>query len=142
MTNKLEDRPSGQKPKSGQYLVLYVEDNPANLRLMQQIIRLREDLKLIHAASGQMAIDMVEQENPDLILMDINLPDIDGFSALFILKDNESTKDIPVIAVTANAMPDDVQRGKDAGFFDYITKPVELDRLLESVDKGIRSLEQ
>ena len=119
------------------YVILYVEDNPANLRLMQQIIRLREDLELIHAESGQLALDMVGNVCPDLILMDINLPDIDGFSALSMLKQKESTQDIPVIAVTANAMPEDVARGKAAGFLDYITKPVELDRLFASIDKAL-----
>lgn len=124
--------------QNSKHVVLYVEDNPANLRLMQQIIRLREDLDLIHAETGQLAIDMVDLAHPDLILMDINLPDIDGFSALSLLKQKENTRHIPVIAVTANAMPADVEKGAEAGFFDYITKPVELERLFKSVDNALK----
>lgn len=131
-----ESSKMGSRPR---HVVLYVEDNPANLRLMQQIFRLRDDLELIHAASGQLAIDIVGSKKPDLILMDINLPDIDGFSALSELKSNENTKHIPVIAVTANAMPDDIERGNAAGFYDYITKPVELERLFESIDAALGS---
>lgn len=95
------------------------------------------DLKLISANNGYYGIEVAKEYNPDLILLDINLPDINGYKILQILREDESTKIIPVIALSADAMPLDIERGLNAGFDDYLTKPVELSKLLDTLNKFI-----
>jgi CheY-like chemotaxis protein len=115
--------------------VLYVEDNPMNLRLMQQIVASRKDLALRHAETAESGIAMAQAQPPALILMDINLPGMDGYAALAALKADARTAEIPVIAITANAMKGDEERGLQAGFVDYLTKPLEVDRLLRAMER-------
>ena len=103
--------------------LLYVEDNPANLRLVEQLIARRPDLQLLSAGDANRGIEIARTAQPDVILMDINLPGISGFDALRILKDDPATEKIPVIALSANAMPREIERGLNAGFFRYLTKP-------------------
>ncbi|MGK2952044.1 MAG: MASE3 domain-containing protein [Thiobacillus sp.] len=124
--------------------LLYVEDNPANLRLVEKILAKRQDIDFVAAASGEAGLKLVLQAPPDLILLDINLPDMNGFEVLRHLKDNPLTRNIPVIAVTANAMPRDIARGREAGFSDYLTKPLDVghfnlmvDALLKSADTDV-----
>lgn len=125
--------------------VLYIEDNPANLKLMRKIISSHPNLVLLEAADAEAGIELARTVIPRLILLDINLPGMDGFAAIAQLKEWPETAHIPVIAVTANAMNRDVERGKTAGFTDYLTKPLDvpyflglLDRLLDekSVTRG------
>jgi CheY-like chemotaxis protein len=117
--------------------LLYVEDNPANLKLVEQIIARHPDIRLLTAVNGILGIEMARNKQPDVVLMDINLPDINGFDALKILREDPATAHIPVIAVTANAMPLDIERGLKAGFFRYITKPIKVDEFMEALDVGL-----
>ncbi len=113
--------------------VLYVEDNPANLSLIEQIFKLRKDITLLKAPQAQIGIDLARAHRPDLILMDINLPEMDGIEAFRRLRSHEETRDIPVIAVSANAMESDVKKTLSAGFRSYIKKPFNLPAFLEEV---------
>jgi len=106
--------------------LLYVEDNPANLRLVEQIIARRPDLRLLTAVNGRLGIEAARASQPEMILMDINLPDINGFDALKILRETPATAHIPVVALSANAMPRDIEKGLAAGFFRYLTKPIKI----------------
>lgn len=115
------------------HLVLYVEDNPANMRLVEQILRQFPDVELIGVETAELGLDVAEQHQPELILMDINLPGMDGFQALVELKKNEKTSHIPVIAISANAMDADVQRGLNTGFDGYLTKPLNLQEFMSMI---------
>jgi PAS domain S-box-containing protein len=125
----------GQRASSAEHTLLYVEDNPANLRLVTKIMATRADLRLLQASDGPQGLAVAAEKHPDLILLDINLPGMGGFEILGQLQQNPATRDIPVIAVTASAMPDDVRRGLDAGFADYLTKPIDVGKLLTTVDR-------
>ncbi len=115
------------------HTILYVEDNPANLILMEKAIGRAPNLDLISAHTAELGIEMAQARHPDLILMDINLPGVDGFEALRRLKKHKETSAIPVIAITAAAMPHEVIKGKDAGFHAYVTKPIQLDALFDAM---------
>ena len=113
--------------------IVYVEDNPANVRLLEFLIARHEDLELSSAETGEEGVALVQQTIPDLVLMDIGLPGIDGLEALRLLKSDDATKHIPVIAISANAMPHDVEKGRQAGFMSYLTKPIDINELLKAV---------
>ncbi len=112
-------------------LVLHVEDNPMNLRLMRQIFARRPDLELREAVTAEHGLEQIRAERPALILMDINLPGMDGYAALRALQADPATAAIPVIAVSANAMKGDAERGLAAGFEAYLSKPLNLQHLLD-----------
>ena len=115
-------------------VLLYVEDHPMNLRLMQQILALRKDLELCSAPTAEAGIAMARAQPPALVLMDINLPGLDGYAALALLKADPATFNIPVMAVSANAMKGDRERGLAAGFADYITKPLDVTAFLQRLE--------
>ncbi|MFZ6871348.1 response regulator [Undibacterium sp. Di27W] len=117
--------------------LLYVEDNPTNLRLVAELIRLRSDLVLLTATDGLLGIEQARLYLPDVILMDINLPGIDGIETRRFLHDDPKTAHIPVIAVTANAMPADLEKGNSAGFFSYVTKPIDIEKFSEVIDLAL-----
>jgi len=117
--------------------VLCIEDNPANLRLIERILARRSDVRLLTAGAPGLGLELAQAHRPALILLDINLPDMDGYEVMKCLRENPATRDIPVVAVSANAMPADLARGKAAGFADYLTKPLDLDRLLAAVDRAL-----
>ncbi len=128
--------PREQRTVSGgfrRHTLLYVEDNPANLKLVEQIIARHPDLRLLTATDGTTGVATALASRPDVILMDINLPGIDGYQALSLLRSEPATARIPVIAVSANAMPLAVERGGKAGFFRYITKPIKVNELMETL---------
>lgn len=114
--------------------VLYIEDNPANLRLVKKIISGLGGVTLLMADSAEAGLELVRNERIHLVLMDINLPGMDGFEALACLRGNPGTHNVPVVAVTASAMPDQVKRIMDAGFNDCLTKPINLQRFVAVVD--------
>ena len=114
--------------------VLYIEDNPANLRLVEQVLECIPYIHMWSAPEPLLGLELASENIPDLILLDINLPGMDGYQVLEKLRSQESTKDIPVIAVSANAMPKDIKKSKKAGFDGYITKPVNVKELLEEVE--------
>lgn len=115
------DRASGTAERS----LLYVEDNPANVLLMEQIAR-RLSVRFLTAPNAELGIALAAAEQPDLIVLDINLPQMNGYEALARLARNRDTASIPVMALTANAMRKDVERGLAAGFVRYMTKPFQV----------------
>ena len=108
------------------YTVLYVEDNPANLRLVKLLLDKCSDIKLFEAHTPQLGLDIATAHKPDLILLDINLPEMDGFELLKKLKQNRLLIHIPIIAISANAMKTDIESGLNAGFNAYLTKPLNI----------------
>ncbi len=129
-----------QEGELRQNTLLYVEDNPANLILVERLIARRDDLKLLSAINGPMGIQVARKHVPDVILMDINLPGISGFDVLNILRGDPATAHIPVIALSSNAYPRDVEKGIEAGFFQYLTKPYKVDALMDAIDATIQYL--
>ena len=117
--------------------LLYVEDNPASLELVEQLIARRPDLRLLSAADGNIGIEFARAYQPEVVLMDINLPGISGIEALKILRADPSTAHIPIIAVSANAIPRDIEKGLAAGFFSYITKPIKVTQFMDALDKAL-----
>jgi len=114
--------------------LLYVEDNPANLKLIEQLIARRPDMRLLSATDGTRGIHLARTNRPEVILMDINLPGISGIEALRILRDDPETAHIPVVALSANAMPRDIEKGLQAGFFRYLTKPIRVNEFMQTLD--------
>jgi PAS domain S-box-containing protein len=121
------------------HTLLYVEDNPANLKLVQRIIARHPDIRLLTSINGLSGLQAAVTALPDVILMDINLPDINGFEVLKRLRADVTTREIPVIALSANAMPLDIERGLKAGFFRYITKPIRVDEFMQALDVALES---
>jgi CheY-like chemotaxis protein len=119
------------------HTLLYVEDNPANLELVEQLISRRSDLHLLSAADGNMGIEFARTYQPQVILMDINLPGISGIDAMRILRADPTTTHIPIIAVSANAAPGDIAKGLHAGFFRYITKPIKVSQFMEALNEAL-----
>jgi CheY-like chemotaxis protein len=117
--------------------LLYVEDNPANLKLIEQLIKRRPDMRLASARDGNMGIQLARANQPEVILMDINLPGISGIEALRILRDDRVTAHIPVVALSANAMPRDIEKGLQAGFFRYLTKPIKVHEFMDTLDVAL-----
>jgi CheY-like chemotaxis protein len=123
------------------HTLLYVEDNPANLKLVEQIIARRPDMRLLTAVNGMKGIEIARASLPDVILMDINLPDINGIEALKILRSDPITSHIPIVALSANAMPRDIKKGLEAGFFRYITKPIKINEFMDALDVALEFAE-
>ncbi|OYY92272.1 MAG: hypothetical protein B7Y41_16550 [Hydrogenophilales bacterium 28-61-23] len=117
------------------HTVLYVEDNPANLRLMQQVLAPRADIRLLSSGEPLVGLELARDEHPDLIMLDINLPGMSGYEMLKQLQADADTRDIPVLAISANAMPEDIERGLAAGFRAYLTKPLDLARLQMEINR-------
>lgn len=118
--------------------LLYVEDNPANMMLIEDLVARRPDIRLLSANDGNRGIEMALASVPDVILMDINLPGISGIKALHILAENPVTAHIPVIALSANAMPRDIEKGLEAGFFRYLTKPINVTEFMKTLDMALK----
>jgi CheY-like chemotaxis protein len=114
--------------------VLYIEDNPANLKLVQEIVRFRPDLRLVSAPDGHFGLSLARSQKPDMILMDLNLPGLSGFEVLAQLRREPETARIPAIAVSANAMRADIERALAAGFVRYLTKPIDIGQFNEAID--------
>jgi len=129
--------PRADKP----YTLLYVEDNPANLKLVERIIARQPNMRLLTATNGHSGIDIAHDQQPDLILMDINMPGISGFEAMRILRSDPATKHIPIVAVSANAKPLDIERGREAGFFRYLTKPIKVDEFMDVLNVALKFAE-
>ena len=117
--------------------LLYVEDNPANLQLVEQLIARRSDLRLLSARDGIVGIQLARDNHPEVILMDINLPGISGIEALKMLREDPATAHIPVVALSANAMPRDIEKGLAVGFFRYLTKPIKITEFMQTLDLAL-----
>lgn len=126
---------SVQSLAGSEHLVLYLEDNPANLKLVSQLLGRRKHIHLLTAHTPALGIELAMSRQPELILMDINLPEMDGYQVLEVLKADDNTSSIPVVAITANAMPKDVERGNRAGFSEYLTKPIDASKFYSVVDR-------
>jgi len=117
--------------------LLYVEDNPANLELVEQLVARRPDLRMLGAADGNLGVEFARACLPDVILMDINLPGISGIEAMTILRADPSTAHIPIIALSANAVPHDIEKGLEAGFFNYLTKPIKVGQFMDALNAAL-----
>ena len=122
--------------------LLYVEDNPANMKLVEQLIARCPDLKLLTAVNGTLGIQIARAAQPQVILMDVNLPGISGIEALKILRQDPATARIPVVALSANAMPRDIAMGLELGFFRYLTKPIKVKEFMETLNEALESAEK
>jgi signal transduction histidine kinase/AmiR/NasT family two-component response regulator len=118
--------------------VLYVEDNPANLMLVEDLMARRPDIRLLTARDGNRGIEIARASRPDVILMDINLPGISGIKAMRILAEGATTAHIPVVALSANAIPRDIETGLEAGFFRYLTKPIRVNEFMDTLDVALK----
>jgi two-component system cell cycle response regulator DivK len=118
-------------------LILIVEDNEKNLKLLRDVLRFK-GYETLEAMTGTEGVRLARERNPDLVLMDIQLPDIDGVTALAQIRADASTRDIPVIAVSASVMPDEQQRIVASGFNAYVTKPISVKSFVETVEKFAR----
>jgi PAS domain S-box-containing protein len=129
--------PTQVKPGAPLRTLLYVEDNPANLMLIEQLVARRPDMRLLSARDGNLGIQLARANQPEVILMDINLPGISGIEALRILREDAATAHIPVVALSANAMPRDIEKGLEAGFFRYLTKPIKVNEFMQTLDEAL-----
>ncbi len=115
--------------------VLYIEDNPANLKLVSQLLARKANILLRTAFDPSLGIELARLHKPDLILLDINLPGMNGYQVLQIFRDDAALQQVPVVAVTANAMPSDIAHGKAAGFADYLVKPLNIERFYTVIEQ-------
>jgi CheY-like chemotaxis protein len=122
--------------------LLYVEDNSANLALVEQLIARRSDIRLLTAMNGTLGVELARNSRPDVILMDINLPGISGIEALQVLREDPATAHIPIVALSANAMPRDIKKGLEAGFFQYLTKPIKVNEFMGALDGALEFAEK
>ncbi|MCX7192719.1 MAG: PAS domain S-box protein [Proteobacteria bacterium] len=126
---------------SAQHTLLYVEDNPANLMLVEQIIDRHPHVNMLSARDGNHGVVMARAHLPDVILMDINLPGISGIEAMIILRKDPATSHIPIIALSANAMLRDIEKGLEAGFFRYLTKPIKINEFMSALEGALALIE-
>jgi PAS domain S-box-containing protein len=122
--------------------LLYVEDNPANMKLVQQLIARCPDIDLLAAVNGTLGIEIARAAQPQVILMDLNLPGISGIEALKILREDPATMRIPVVALSANAMPRDIAMGLELGFFRYLTKPIKVKEFMDTLNVALEFAER
>jgi signal transduction histidine kinase/AmiR/NasT family two-component response regulator len=126
----------------GQRTLLYVEDNPASMELIEQLLTRFPDIRLITALNATRGIELVRSAQPEVILMDINLPGVSGIEALRTLRADPSTSHIPVIALSANAMPRDIEKAMKAGFFCYLTKPIKIVEFMSTLRAALKFTEE
>jgi PAS domain S-box-containing protein len=132
-----------EAPADGlQRTLLYVEDNPANMNLIEQLIERRPDIRLVTAVNGTLGIEIARATLPQVILMDVNLPGISGIEALKILREDPATAHIPVVALSANAMPRDIAKGLEVGFFRYLTKPIKVKEFTDTLNAALEFAEK
>jgi PAS domain S-box-containing protein len=134
--------PAESEDGAAVHTLLYVEDNQANLELVQRLIARRPDLRLLTAVNGTLGVELARSAQPDLILMDINLPGISGIEAMRILRGDPTTAHIPVIALSANAIPRDIDTGLASGFLRYLTKPVKVKEFMDVLDEILEARHQ
>jgi CheY-like chemotaxis protein len=114
--------------------VVYIEDNLANVRLMEQIVARRREVTLIHAMQGRLGLDLISSSQPGLILLDLHLPDMSGEEVLRRLQAEVTTQDIPTVIVSADASPGQIRRILEMGASGYLTKPFDVEELLRWFD--------
>jgi CheY-like chemotaxis protein/anti-sigma regulatory factor (Ser/Thr protein kinase) len=127
-----------QQPKhieTAQHTILYIEDNPSNLKLVAQILGRRKHIHLLTAHTPERGIELALARRPDLILLDINMPGMDGYQVLEVFRADVNLKQIPVVAITANVMLHDIERDRAADFTDYLSKPLDFGQFLTTIDR-------
>ncbi len=139
-TSRLPEEFASHKEDAVGYTLLYVEDNSANLMLVEQIIEDRPHIRMLSACDGTRGVKLAQEQLPDVILMDINLPGISGIEAMILLRKDPATKHIPIIALSANAMPRDIEQGLEAGFFRYLTKPIKINEFMGALDAAMEAV--
>ena len=117
--------------------LLYVEDNAANLKLVEQLVARRPNLRFLSAQDASLGIALARAAQPEVILMDINLPGISGHEALKVLREDPTTEHIPVVALSAHAVPRDIAKALAAGFFQYLTKPLKIHEFMDTLDTAL-----
>lgn len=146
-SSQVQQNPTNEKiestennPTSHQHTVVYIEDNQANTQLMNKIIARIPELKLHTAINAEIGLELIESIKPDIILMDIDLPGMNGFEAYTEIRNKfKFARNTPVIAVSANAMKNDIEKGLNHGFFDYLTKPINVIHFKEAINKALAS---
>ena len=131
-------QPVAHQPIPGDRKILYIEDNLSNLRLVERVLARQADTTFLPAMQGRMGLELAREHRPDLVLLDLHLPDVDGDEVLIRLKAEPATRDTPVIMLSADASPGQIQRLRDAGAADYLTKPINLQELLETVGRHLQ----
>ena len=136
LADRLEDLETAEflDTLNGMISLGYLLSNKVNLRLIEGVLAQRPNIRLLSAIAPGLGLELARTHRPVLILLDINLPDMDGYAVMQCLREHAATRDIPVVGISANAMPQDLERGKAAGFAAYLTKPLDIDRLLQVVD--------
>jgi CheY-like chemotaxis protein len=119
------------------HTLLYIEDNPDNLHLVEALVDQYKNLHLISAPNALTGFDLATSKKPDLILMDINLPGMNGLQAMKRLRGTTETRLIPIIALTSNSMPQDIEAGLKAGFDGYLTKPIKVSELMQTIEQTL-----
>jgi CheY-like chemotaxis protein len=120
------------------HTLLYVEDNKANMKLVEEILARRQDMRLLTAVNGHLGIEIARKALPTVILMDINLPGISGVAAMEILRKDPATAHIPVVALSANANPRDIEISLAKGFFRYLTKPIKIKEFTDTLNAALQ----
>jgi CheY-like chemotaxis protein len=120
--------------------LLYIEDNPDNLHLVEAIINQYKNLHLLSAPNALIGYDLATSKKPDLILMDINLPGMNGLQAMKRLRNTPETRMIPIIALTSNSTQQDIEAGLGAGFDGYLTKPIKVSELMKTIDQTLDNI--
>jgi CheY-like chemotaxis protein len=123
--------------QTSKYTILYIEDNLPNLELIEMVLESRPDIRLVPAMQGSTGFDLAVEHHPDLILLDLHLPDISGPEVLRRLQNNPATADIPVIVVSADATAGQIQRLRDLGARGYLTKPINIKQFLTILDQNL-----
>jgi CheY-like chemotaxis protein/HPt (histidine-containing phosphotransfer) domain-containing protein len=134
--------PQHVPPGARRRTLLCVEDNPANLKLVEELIARRPELRLVTAVNGTLGIERARADRPEMILMDVNLPDISGIEAMKFLREDPRTAHIPIVALSANAMPRDIEKGLEAGFFRYLTKPIKVKEFMDTLRMALEFADQ
>ena len=137
-----DERPEIAEPRPAKayadtHQVLYIEDSADNIKLVSKLLHAEGNIKLVTAMTGEQGLEYAMRHPPSLILLDIRLPDMSGYDVFERLRAHATTRDIPVIAVTAGAMHHEVARGRDAGFLDYITKPINIRNFKQTVHQAL-----
>jgi PAS domain S-box-containing protein len=122
--------------------VLYIEDNIGNVRLLERLLIHRPNVRLLTSVAGNLGVDLAQQHRPDLILLDVHMPDLSGFEVLELLRKDERTSSIPVVMLSADASHEQIQRFRDAGARDYLTKPLDLQHFLTQLDVYLGEIER
>jgi len=118
--------------------ILYIEDNPTNMQLMRKVIKRLDACILFDAPNAEIGLEMIEQIRPNIVLMDIDLPGMNGFQAYQEIQNRfDFAHNLPIIAISANAMKNEIIRGKELGFFDYLTKPLNIPLFIKTLREAL-----